>query len=188
MELKLNLGFLCAFLVVWASLTFTEQSAALDPALESTRSLSALEDRWAHSHDDASLARELVDAYLELDRPELAIALLTSADADVLTSPEVGQRLARSYERAGRVEDALATAELALARCGRAIGTGGASSVTPVPAYGCSERTYAALDVHRSALRRMQAWGVTDPRTDARSEQAYRLSVRSARVLTASSL
>ncbi len=186
MELKLNLGFLFLLGLAWTSLTFTEESAALDPGLESTRELTRLEDRWARHRDDAALAESLADAYLRLEHPELAIALLTSADPELLTSPEVGHRLARSYERAGRLEDALATAELALARCGRALGVAGASAATPVPRHACSERTYAALEVHRTALRHLRAWGVTDPRRDERTEYAYRMSVRAARLVSAS--
>ncbi|MBN8614794.1 MAG: hypothetical protein J0L92_29615 [Deltaproteobacteria bacterium] len=186
MELKLNLGILCLLGAVWASLTITEESAALDPALDSTRELSALEDRFATHRDDAALAEELADAYLRLDRPELAVSALMSADEDVLADPAVAHRLARGYERTGRVEDALSTAQLALARCARALGVEGSSEATPVPAHGCSERTYAALDVHQTALSRMHAWGVTDPRTDARADRAYGMAVRAARLVSAS--
>jgi hypothetical protein len=63
----------------------------------------------------------------------------------------------------------------------------GSSSSTPIPEHGCSERTYAALDVHQAALSRMHAWGVTDPRTDARTERAYGMAVRAARLVRASS-
>jgi hypothetical protein len=84
------------------------------------------------------------------------------------------------------VEDALSTARLALARCARSLGVDGSSEATPVPEHGCSERTYAALDVHQAALSRMHAWGVTDPRTDARADRAYGMAVRAARLVSAS--
>jgi hypothetical protein len=187
MELKLNLGILCLLGAVWASLTITEETAALDPRLDSTRELAALEDRWATHHDEAMLVEELADAYLRLDRPELAVAALMSADDAVLADPAVSHRLARGYERTGRLADALATARLALARCARSLGVEGSSSSTPIPEHGCSERTYAALDVHQAALSRMHAWGVTDPRTDARTERAYGMAVRAARLVRASS-
>lgn len=186
MEVKLNLGILVALGVVWGSLTITEESAALDPSLDSTRELTHLEDRFATHRGDPSLAEELADAYLRMDRPELAVAALSAADPEVLESPAVAHRLARAYERTGRLEDALSTAELALARCGRALGVGSSSEATPVPAHGCSERTYAALDVHQAALSRMHAWGVTDPRTDTRADRAYGMAVRAARLVSAS--
>lgn len=186
MEIKLNLGILCLLGAAWASLTITQESAALDPGLESTRELTRLEDRWATHRDDAELAQELADAYLRLERPELAVALLMSAEPEVLADPAVAHRLARGYERSGRVDDALSTARLALARCGRSLGVAGSSEATPVPSHGCSERTYAALDVHQAALSRMQAWGVTDPRVDRRAERAYGMAVRAARVVSAS--
>ena len=186
MEVKLNLGILALLGLVWASLTVTEETAALDPSLESTRELTHLEDRFATHRDDAALAEELADAYLRTDRPELVVAALSSAEADVLESPAVAHRLARGYERTGRLEDALSTARLARARCARALGVAGSSEATPVPAHGCSERTYAALDVHEAALSRMHAWGVTDPRTDGRADRAYGMAVRAARLVSAS--
>ncbi len=186
MEVKLNLGILAMLGMVWASLTITEESAALDPGLESTRELAHLEDRFATHRGDAALAEELADAYLHMDRPELVVAALSAADPDVLANPAVAHRLARGYERTGRVEDALSTARLARARCARALGVEGSSEATPVPAHACSERTYAALDVHETALSRMHAWGVTDPRTDSRADRAYGMAVRAARLVSAS--
>jgi hypothetical protein len=186
MEVKLNLGVLVVLGALWGSLTLTEETAALDPALESTRELTHLEDRFATHRADPALAEELADAYLRMDRPELVVAALSAAEPEVLESPAVAHRLARAYERAGRLEDALSTSRLALARCGRALGVAGSSVATPVPRYGCSERTYAALEVHQAALSRMHAWGVTDPRHDARADRAYGMAVRAARLLSAS--
>lgn len=186
MEVKVNLGILVVLGAVWGSLTLTEESAALDPTLESTRELAFLEDRFATHRNDPALATELADAYLRMDRPELAVAALSAADAEVLESPAVAHRLARAYEQTGRLEDALSTSQLALARCARALGTASSSEATPVPRHGCSERTYAALDVQRSALARMRAWGVTDPRGDVRAERAYGMAVRAARLVSAS--
>lgn len=183
MEVKINVGILMALGLVWASLTWTEESAALDPRAESTAELAHLEDYFATHPADADVAQSLADAYLQLDRPELAIAVLNRADGVVLERPSVAHRLARAYENAGRVDDALATTDLAIARCARSLGTR-ESQATSLPRFGCTERTYAALDVQRQALRRMQAWGVTDPRTDDRADRAYTLAIRSARVAT----
>ena len=186
MEVKVNLGILAVLGVVWVSLTLAEPTAAMDPASEATRALTELEDRFAADRDDPALAAQLADVYLDLDRPELAIAALSVAEADVVSDPGVAHRLARAYEQTSRLEDALATAESALARCGRAIGTRDASSLTPIPERGCSERTYASLEMHHAALARMHAWGVTDPRRDPRAHRAYALSVRAARIVSAS--
>ncbi len=186
MEIKINLGILVALGLVWAALTLAEPGAALDQTAETTRTLGALEDRFAHDHGDVALAEQLADAYLELDRPELAVATLSRADADVLADPGVGHRLARAFERTARVDDALSTAEVALARCGRSLGSGDASAVTPIPERECTERLYAALEMHRGALARMRAWGVTDPRIDPRASRAYGLAVRAARIMSAS--
>ena len=186
MEAKLNVGILCALAVSWATLTIAEPSAALDPRAQTTRDLAQMEDEFARDRSDAALAEHLADAYLAIDRADLAVATLTSATDDVQSDPAVAHRLARAFEQTGRVPDALAAAELALARCARSIGTSDSSIVTPIPARDCSERSYVSLEMHRNALARMQAWGITDPRTDSRSQLAYSLSVRAARILSAS--
>jgi hypothetical protein len=186
LEIKINLGILVFLLLVWGSMSWAEPGAALDPRAEQTRSLRVLEDRFAHDHGNAALAEDLADAYLDLDRPEFAVATLTAAEPDVMTDPGVEHRLARAYERVGRVDDALAVSQVAYAQCARAIGTDEGSSVTPVPPRGCSERLYAALQMHTAALARMHVWGVTDPRNDPRAARAYGLAVRAARVVTAS--
>ena len=186
MEIKINVGILVALAFIWASLTLAEPGAALDQTAETTRSLASLEDRFAHDRADTALAQDLADAYLDLNRPALAVATLSRADAAVLADPGVAHRLSSAYERTARVEDALATAEVALARCGRSLGSEDASSVTAIPERACSERLYAALEMHRDALARMHAWGVTDPTTDPRTSRAYGLAVRAARIMSAS--
>ncbi len=186
METQVQVGILCALGLCWASVSLAEPSAALDPGAEATAALAALEDRYAHAPDDAALAERLADAYLEMDRADLAVAALGSAGGEALSDPSVGHRLARAYEETGRLGDALSTAELARARCARALGTAEASAATPVPARGCSERVYVSLEMHASALARMRAWGVTDARHDPRAEVAYALSVRAARIVSAS--
>lgn len=186
MEVKLNVGILVVLTVIWATLTRAEPSAALDPGLATTEHLARVEDEFARARGDLHLAEELAEAYLAIDRADLAVAALTSAPVEVQSDPVIAHRLARAFEQTGRVDDALATAELALARCGRALGTADSSALTPVPSRHCGERTYASLEVHRNALSRMHAWGVADPRTDGRAQLAYSLSIRAARILTAS--
>lgn len=186
MVTKLNLGTMAVLLLAWACMTITEETATLDPRQPATDELARLEDAFATRPDDPTLAEALADDYLRLNRPDMVVSVLAMATPSVLESPAVGYRLARAYERTGRLDDALATARLAKARCARALGLSSASVATPVPRHGCSERTYAALDVHEAALARMQAWGVTDPRSDARAELAYGLAVRAARIVSAS--
>jgi len=95
-------------------------------------------------------------------------------------------RLAQAYEQSGRMLDALATADLALARCGRSLGALGASSATPIPRYECGARDYAILDMHRTAVDHMVRWGVADGDTDPRSQMAYEMAMRRATVASAS--
>jgi len=186
MEIRVNVVLLAVLTCAWSALSSADPVAALDPAAPSTRALASLEDDFAAHPADLRLARALADSYLEVGRPGLAVAALRSADPALLEDPMLAHRLAQAYERSGRVLDALATADLALQRCGRALGSDTASTATPVPRFDCSERTYAALDVHHSALSYMVRWGVAEPLGDARAATAYRLATRSATIAVAS--
>jgi hypothetical protein len=178
MEIRLNLVLLGVLGLTWLAMTPADPVAALDPDAAETRELALLEDQFAASPNDVLLARHLSSRYLELDRPGLAIAALRSADPTLLEDPTVAHRLAQAYERTGRMLDAVATAELAVARCGRYLGTTDAAPVTPVPEYVCDERDYALLDLHRNALSHMVRWGVSDPGRDPRRNVAYQIAER----------
>lgn len=182
MEIRLNLVLLFALGVVWATLTADDPVSAMDPSKSETRELAALEDQFALDRTDVVVARSLSTRYLELNRPGLAIATLRSASPDLLDDPILAHRLAQAYETSGRMLDAHATAQLALARCARSLGAAGSSTATPLPRYGCSEREYAVLDVHLTALDHMVRWGVASPDEDSRASMAYDLALRRAHV------
>jgi predicted Zn-dependent protease len=182
MEIRLNLALLAALALLWAGLTANDPVAALDPEASEARELAALEDDFANDRSDIVLARRLSALYLELDRPGLAVAALRSADPELLEDPMLMHRLAQAYEQSGRMLDALATSQLALARCGRSLGTADSSAATPLPAYECGAREYTRLDMHRSALSHMVRWGVADPATDPRTPMAYDVAMRRATV------
>jgi len=186
METKVNLVLLGALAFTWGAVTLAEPAAALDPADRSTDELAALEDAYAADRADPELAAELADHYLTLHQPQLAVAALSASSPELREDPAILHRLAQAYEETGRVDDALGTARLALARCARALGADGASALTPLPARGCTERTYAALDMHAQALSHMARWGVTDVQHDPRTRRAYVMAVLSARLLSAS--
>jgi len=186
MEMKVNLVLLGVLAIAWGAGALTEPATLLAPSEGSAGDLAGLEDAFATDREDPAVAVELADRYIALGRPSLAVAALSSTGPALREDPAVLHRLAMAYEATGRMDDALATARLGLARCARALGTSSASSVTPVPDRACSERTYAALDVHASALGLMERWGVTDVSHDPRARRAYALSLRSARILSAS--
>jgi len=179
-EIRLNLVLVAVLGIVWFSLVPSHPVSRLDPADARVSALAAVEDGFARDRGNLTLARELADRYLELEEPGLAIATLHAADSTLLEDPSLADKLAQAYEQSGRVADAFATADLALARCARALGA--RSTATPPPRFDCSEGTYASLDVHRNALERMARWGVSDPMHDARARVAYELSLRTARV------
>lgn len=184
METKINLVLAGILAATWASMSLAEPAAAMDPRQAQTYELAELEDAFAAQRDDLGLARELADTYLELSQPQLAVATLSQADPSLREDPAILHRLALAYERTGRMQDALDTAELARARCGRVLGTLDSSDATPVPDYSCNERTYAALDMHVGALVHLVREGVTEP-SDAQVARAYRRAVRAGRLLSA---
>lgn len=142
-----------------------------------TRSLMTLEERFGRSPTDVENAAQLANAYLELRRPELAIALARSVGPSTLEDPLLSHQLARAYEASRRMPDALATAALALARCARTMGSDAASQVTEVPRHPCSERTLAVLERHHTALSHLHRWGV-QAAEDPRVALAYRIAER----------
>ncbi|MCA9608812.1 MAG: hypothetical protein KC619_24580 [Myxococcales bacterium] len=189
MQTKVSLVLLSALAAIWGATTLTEPAAALDPTdrpAAELDELARLEDAFAADRSNPATARDLADAYLSFDAPRQAVNVLSNTTSSVREDPAILHRLAMAYEELGRMDDAVATARLARARCARSIGTADASAVTPVPAAECTERTYAALDMHANALDRMARWGVTDVQHDDRARQAYVLAVRSARILSAS--
>lgn len=186
METKVNLVLLAVLAVAYGAVTLAEPAAALDPADASTAELATLEDAFAADRESTELARTLADHYLALRAPQLAVATLSAAAPQVREDPAILHRLAQAYEETGRMDDALATADLAVARCARALGTADSSDVTPLPTHACSERTYAALEMHATALGHLVRWGVTDVQHDPRARTAYALAVRNARILSAS--
>jgi hypothetical protein len=171
---------LSAAIILFLGLGFLALSAvAPKPVVAEphTRSLAALEQRIADVPTDIAGASQLAGAYLELRRPELAIALVRSMGAAAMADPLLSHQLARAYEASHRVPDALATAALALARCARTLGSSDVLHVTDVPRHPCSERTLAALERHHTALTHMQQWGV-QAADDHRVALAYRIAER----------
>jgi hypothetical protein len=181
MEIRLNVLLFVALGSAVAWLNAAEPRAELSPQSEKVSKLMQLEDAIALNPADRGALLELSARYMDLDRPGLAIAVLRAADRNLLRDPAVLERLAVAYEASGRISDAVATAEIGLARCARALGTRDASA-TPVPAFGCTERQYGALQIHRRALEYMALWGVTTPRVDPRSKLAYDAALRRVRV------
>jgi len=177
-EIRVNLVLIALLGLGWLGLrAHAPQRITTEAA---SASLSRLEDAFAHDRADGTALIGLTDAYLEAGYPALAVVTLRAAEPDLLEEPAVAHQLARAYEQSGRLLDALATADLAFIRCSRVMGS--APLDTAIPQFGCSERTLAKLDTHKSALERMVRWGIVDPRFDPRTQRAYELAVRRARV------
>lgn len=178
MEIRVNLVLISVLGLFWLGMRVHAPTRITTEA--SSASLARLEDNFAADRTDHKALIALTDAYLEAGYPALAVVSLRSAEPALLEEPAVAHQLARAYERGGRLLDALATADLALDRCNRVMGS--APLDTAVPHFGCNERTLAKLDTHKSALERMVRWGIVDPRVDPRAQRAYDLALRRARV------
>lgn len=185
MELRVNVVALVVLAGIWAHLTAAQPEVSFDALDPGTNELARMEDAFALDADNPVLARQLAETYLDLNRPGLAISILRSAEPEVLEHPVVAHRLAQAYESSGRVLDALATSELALARCARSLGTTDAPSGTAVPRFRCDGRQHAVLTMHHKALRHMATWGVASPSSDPRTQVAYEMASRTARIALA---
>lgn len=178
MEIRVNLALIGFVACVWLAM-YAQAPVRIGDPREMTQ-LAALEEQVARHAGDAAALATLSERYLAQGYPLLAMTAIRAADPTVLEEPTIAHQLARAYEGGGRLLDALATADLALARCARVLGA--RPLETAVPHYACSERTLAKLDTHKAALARMVQWGVVDPRLDARAKRAYDLALRRARI------
>lgn len=184
MEVRINAVLGALLLLCWAALTVTEPASTLNPGGRSTRQLARLENDLAHDPGNVEVAQSLAEAYLLLGRPRLVVAALRSPELDLRQAPMLAHRLAQAYEEAGRFEDALATAELALARCARSLGSSQAGVVTSVPAFGCTARDHVVLETHQRALDQMVKLGIEEP-SDPRTRMAYERALRRASIASA---
>ncbi len=184
MEYGVNILVAALLFGTWAALTAVDPVAVSEPKSISSTRLVFLEDALAHDRASLGLAEQLAGAYLEMGMPALAIGVLRDAAIDLSDSPLAVHRLAEAYEATGRMEDALATSERALTRCGRSLGLDPATNVGPRPARGCEMRDYIAFEMHRSALARMVQWGVASS-DDTRVQLAYEMARRRASIALA---
>lgn len=163
MEAQVSATLFAVLTIGWIGLT----AVAPKPVAphEGLSALSALETAFSEDPHNVVTASRLAATYIELRRPALAIALIRSVGPRLLDDPQLSHQLARAYEAVDRIPDALGTANLAFARCARAIDSS------------CSEGTLASLERHRNALGHMNAWGVQDTR-DHRTALAYQIAER----------
>ena len=134
LEIRLNAALIALAGLLWLALY--AHAPALTSSPHELAQLGQLEDAFNRSPDSLSALVALSEAYLESSHPQLAVALVRSASPKLLEEPAVTHQLASAYERSGRLLDALATADLALARCARVLGA--AASLRELPRYSCS--------------------------------------------------
>lgn len=177
-EIRLNAALIAMVGLLWLALYAHAPAPVLSK--QEMAHLGGLEDAFWRDRANSGALIALTEAYLEEAHPQLAIAALRAAQPGLLEEPAVTHQLARAYEHSGRLLDALATADLAQARCGRVLGA--RALETEVPPYRCNERTLSKLDTHKSALERMVRWGIVDPRVDPRAQRAYDMALRRVRI------
>ncbi|MDD9933751.1 MAG: hypothetical protein OXT09_09115 [Myxococcales bacterium] len=182
MEIRLSVLFLVLLGGLAYGLLAQEPTATLEPGTGTSTELMALEDAFAADRGDLDLARRLSAEYLRMGQPGMAIAAVRAAAPELAADPLLSHRLSLAYEASGRLDDALATAHLALTRCERAIGSSRAALTTVPPRFACNPPTLISLEQHTQALVSMVRWGVTDPRTDPRAPVARNLAQRRASI------
>jgi hypothetical protein len=177
MELRINLLFFGLTAACVTALSATDPVAALDPGACSTKRLGELEDAFAADPARLDVAVALTEAYIERERPELAITVYRAAADALHASPMLTHRLSQAYEADGNVREALEVAERAVVRCGERLEIDGGDDH-----MACTERLAVVLDIHVVALTRLLAWGVTNPATDSRTRLAYDTAMRRASI------
>lgn len=182
MEIRLSLALLALLGGIAWSLAATAPRPQLDQDTQAVRGLSALEDAFATAHDNLDVARRLSAEYLRLGQPALAIGVARTASPALIADPLLTHRLAQAYEAVGRLDDALATASVAHARCLRAVGSSAAAFADGAPRFACTPAVLVAVEQHEQALSQMLRWGVTDPRHDPRARLARGLAERRVRI------
>lgn len=178
MEIRLSVVLLAVLLLLGSALSASDPIAVRTAEQGEAGELAQLEDAVAQNRADLPLTRSLAGTYLRLGQPSLAIAAVRAAPAELGRDPMLTHRLAQAYEATGRVEDALATAELAHARCLCSLRD--SEMCTNIPK--CTGSLLAALEMHQEALSMLARWGVSDPRRDGRTGLAYKLAQRTARI------
>lgn len=182
-EASCNALIFVGILATIAALQNAEPASDLDPQNPGTAALTALEDAFALDPGNPALARTLAEAYLDLERPGLAVAVLRAGDPSVMRDPIVAHRMAQAYEATGRVLDAYATARYAQERCANTLTAGSSASLDDAE-RACTPSQLAVLDVHSRVLQTLVAWGVSDPLRDPRTARAYEAQLRMATVAT----
>ncbi len=186
MEIRLSVVLLAVLLLLGSALSASEPAtvqteaarAVVGMGVGDASGLAQLEDAVALDRSNLERTRELATVYLRLGQPGLAISAVRAAPPELARDALLTHRLAQAYEASGRVDDALATAQLAHARCLCALS--GSEMCTNIPR--CSGGTLAALEMHEEALATLTRWGVADPRHDGRTGLAYKLAQRTARI------
>lgn len=178
MEIRLSVVLLAVLLLLGSALSASDPVAVRIAEQGEGSDLAQLEDAVALARDDLELTRALAGTYLRLGQPALAISAVRAAPAQLARDAMLTHRLAQAYEATGRVDDALATAQLAHARCLCSLRSSEMCKSIPK----CSGSVLAALEMHEEALSMLARWGVDDPRRDGRTGLAYKLAQRTARI------
>jgi hypothetical protein len=188
MEIRLSLTLLAMLAGIGWCLTAKSPVPALEADTHAVRELSRLEDSFAAAHDDVRVARQLTAEYLRLSQPALAIGVVRAASPSLIADPLLTHRLAEAYEAVGRLDDAMATAGVARARCLRAIGSSEASPLSEPSRFDCSAAALVTFEQHEQALSQMLRWGVTDPQRDPRARVARGIAERRAHIASVAEL
>ena len=111
-----NVAVLVAIGAIWFCGTTQREKPVVGNSSHTGR-VGALETKAAANPNDPAAVRELVQAYLDINQPGMAIGTIERATPDVRRAPTVEHLYARALLEQGRSGDALAAEKRVLAAC-----------------------------------------------------------------------
>lgn len=172
MQVRTQLAVVAVIATGWGAGNYAVVHPVVDHTEATSRaSLAQLESMVARDRDNVVAARALVERYLALGMPQLAVDTMARMTPGVQRDAHVVLNVARGYEQLGDV--ATAAARL----------TGALNSCQSVPeelaaGAGCDVRTQTELAIESTAVDRMIAWHVSPASDPDRAALAHDLATR----------
>jgi hypothetical protein len=170
-----NVAVLVAVAGLWLASDTQKEKAVLSHA--KSEAVRTLEAEAAARPNDASVVRQLAQAYLDARASGHAVAVIEASPGPVKADPRVEHVYARALVDQGRNQDALAAELRVLDRC---VG----STRTPTMAPGCDSWLIASATRRADILQALVNLGVEDSMAEPEaSSVAYHTATRHARVV-----
>ncbi|HTB75989.1 MAG TPA: hypothetical protein VK762_22220 [Polyangiaceae bacterium] len=174
-----------ALALLWAtSGTQRERPLLSDGPSEGAERVRACEASAAARPDDPAAARALVQAYLDVSQPGLALGVLEALPAPTRGDPRTQHLYARAWLDQGRNDRALAAESSVVDAC-MPVADRAPTAPSEVSGSGCDAVLLASAVRRAAILKELVALGVEDTRAQPEeSFVAYQNATREARVTT----